>query len=606
MKDAIILAAGKGSRLRPTLAEDLPKGALELDGLAIVERSIQQLIQAGINTIWIGTGHGKAWYESLAQTYPQLNCIENPDYATTGSMATLANIIPSVKNDVLLLESDLLYETQVLTAVIDRTDEALVLSTPYQNVGDEVFLETSPKGALQSWSKTTPNDLQNAEVLAGISLVSKATLLNMAEVFQNAQDPKMDYEDALVAVSKQTPVYTMVLEDAVIMEIDDPQHLEIAAKRLHKINARNARRISQRKLLLNPGPATTSQRVKNAQIVSDICPRESEFNQVVTDVKTMISALASPNASEIETVLFSGSGTAAVESMISSVTGPNDNLLICNQGAYGERMAAMAEAHQLSYDVWSPDPLKAIDIDALEAKLSGNTYSHLAIVHHETSTGLLNNLTQIGACTNTYNVTLCVDAMSSFAAVDIDMHRDHVQFLTASSNKNIQGMAGISFVICDKAALDAIKDYPTRTVYLDLSHQHHFLSQKGQCQFTPPVQCFYALREALLELLEEGGPTKRYARYKAHWQQLTSCLEDLGFAHIIDKNAHGGLITAFTIPEQLNFNFDDFHDTLYRQHITIYPGKVGNLNTFRLSTIGDLHDIDIDRVVGVIRAYFNK
>ncbi len=604
MKDAIILAAGKGSRLRPTLADDLPKGALPLNGIAMVERSVQALLKVGITRIWIGTGHAKQWYEALAQKYPQITCIENPDYATTGSMHTLAQIVPQVKNDVILLESDLIYEDQVLKVVADRTDEALVLSTPYRIFGDEVFLTLGQNDRLLNWSKQAPSDIEDADVLAGISLLGGSTLSKMLALYQKAGTKKMDYEDALVAVSNDEPVYVMRLHDALIMEIDDAKHFELAKKMITELKSRNEAVTPTRKILLNPGPATTSERVKKAQIVADICPREAEFNRVVSDVKTMISALASETPETLETVLFSGSGTAAVESMVSSVTGPDDHLLICDQGAYGDRMVAMAEAHQLHHTVWRPDPLKALSIAELTLHLTQNKITHLAIVHHETSTGLLNDLTQIGQCTQLHDVTLCVDAMSSFAAVDIDMNRDHVQFLCASSNKNIQGMAGISFVITQKEALNTIKFYPKRTVYLDLYKQHEFLNQKGQCQFTPPVQCFYALREALYELREEGGAKARYARYKHYWNRLTACMESLGFEHIIDKSDHGALITAFKIPETMAFSFDEFHDTLYRQHITIYPGKVGTLNTFRLSTIGDLKDEDIDQVIATVQQYF--
>jgi 2-aminoethylphosphonate-pyruvate transaminase len=600
---AIILAAGCGTRLRPHLASHLPKGALPLQDTPIIETSIQTLLANGITTIYIGTGHGSDWYDALSNQYPGIHCIKNPDFATSGSMHTLAAIIPYINGPILLLESDLIYEKRAISYLYDYPEPNSILATPYYGYGDEVFITVNPQDYLVSMSKKADGDPQLQHVLSGISKCSLDLLHRMATCYQTHATRMVDYETILTESSQHIPIRILNNPEIHVMEVDTPDHYNRALSLYPDIKVRNRCHHHERRYLLNPGPATLSKAVQYAQIVPDICPRETEFTGVVSEIKQHLQTIASHQSDEVTVTLFSGSGTASVESMLSSVIRDTDHVLIINQGAYGERMIQIATIHGLPHTVFSPPPFTAIPYTALDNLLSQGRFTHLALVHHETTTGLLNDLGPISALAQHYQLIVCLDAMSSFGAAPLDMMTDTVHFCAASSNKNIQGTAGIGMVISQKAALAALANGPKRSLYLDLYSNAHY--QIHQFQFTPPVHTLYALREALRELMTEGV-SNRYARYQNAWQQLHTHMTTLGFDSIVDSQVHGGLITAYRVPPNSRFSFEDFHDYLYRRHITIYPGKLREHATFRMATIGDLTPTDITHICNEITTYFQK
>ena len=213
----------------------------------------------------------------------------------------------------------------------------------------------------------------------------------------------------------------------------------------------------KKNILLNPGPATTTDTVKLAQVVPDICPRENEFGNLMKDVSDELTNLVA-NSKEYSTILFGGSGTAAVESILTSVVQDNKAILIVNNGAYGKRMCEIAKRYNVNHIEFKSSPIKQIELNKLEAKIKSHTnISHIALVHNETTTGLLTDLDQIGNLVKKHKIELVVDGMSSFGAIPIDMIKSNISFLAASSNKNIQGMAGVGFVIANKKSLETIK-----------------------------------------------------------------------------------------------------------------------------------------------------
>ncbi len=351
--------------------------------------------------------------------------------------------------------------------------------------------------------------------------------------------------------------------------------------------------LPSRRILLTPGPATTTDAVKLAQVVADICPREPEFSAVlrsiVADLPRLIDAPADARA-----VLLCGSGTAAVEAMIGSLAASN-GLIVVNNGAYGERILRMATILGLPVLEFRSDPAAAIDLAELETVLVERPadMAQLAIVHHETTTGLLNDLPAIGALCDRYNVELLVDAMSSFAAIPIDMTACNIAGLAASANKNLQGMAGASFVIVRTAALARAKLRPPRSLYLDLVAEHDYFHAQGQMRFTAPVQTLYALRRAIDEILAESV-TGRRRRYDESWAILIDGLESRGFLPIVPRERQSRLITAVDASAIPGFVFEHLHDYMFARGITIYPGKLSGRETFRIANIGaiDLHDIE--------------
>lgn len=358
----------------------------------------------------------------------------------------------------------------------------------------------------------------------------------------------------------------------------------------------------KRNILLTPGPATTTDSVKYAQVVPDICPRENEFTDILNEVRADLVRIVNGNSEEYTSVLFGGSGTAVMDAVINSVVPQNRKIAIIVNGAYGERMVKIAEAYNISYEEISLNWGERIDIARVERKLKEDRQiAAIAIVHHETTTGILNPIREIGKLSKENNCIFIVDAISSFAGMQIDIKECNVDFLMSTSNKCIQGMAGIAFAICRKSELLKIKGYPKRSFYLDLFSQYEFFEKTGQMQFTPPVQVVYALRQAIKEYFEEGAQT-RYSRYSENWEVLRKGLEDMGFKFLLKEEDESHLL--MTIEEPENFDFKDMHDYLYERGFTIYPGKIGDKNTFRLAIIGAIYPEDIRKFIEAVRAFF--
>lgn len=361
----------------------------------------------------------------------------------------------------------------------------------------------------------------------------------------------------------------------------------------------------KRNILLNPGPATTTDTVKFAQVVPDICPREESFGRLMQAVATELTSFVG-RPEQYTTVLFGGSGTAAVEAILSSVV-DQGVILVVHNGAYGQRMYEIAKAHQLDVLEFTSPYDAMVDLHALETFLqhSPRKISHLAIVHHETTVGLLNDIKAIGQLCSRYQIDLIVDAMSSYGAIPIDMKEMNISYLAASSNKNLQGMAGISFVIADKKKLESLEHMTPRNYYLNLYAQYKYFAEKLQMRFTPPVQTFYALKQAIEELKQEGVE-ERYARYSASWRTLIQGIAQLGLKHLVEEQDHSKLVTAILEPDDAGYDFKEMHDYFYAHGITIYPGKWDKLKTFRIANIGAITYQDIERFLVLLKCYLQK
>jgi 2-aminoethylphosphonate aminotransferase len=362
----------------------------------------------------------------------------------------------------------------------------------------------------------------------------------------------------------------------------------------------------KRNVLLTPGPATTTDSVKFAQVVPDICPREKVFGSLMEYVCLELTRIVADPA-DYGTVLFGGSGTAAVESIVSTVVGPEDSIVIVNNGAYGKRMCEIAEAFGLNVTEFKSPPQALIDLSALELfiQILGRTPTHLAVVHHETTTGLLNDIAAIGKLCAKYHIDMIVDAISSFAAVPIRMKDMNIRYLAASSNKCIQGMAGVSFVIAEKSKLENRSGRKPSNYYLNLYAQYKFFSQTGQMRFTPPVQTLYALKQAINELKQEGLK-ERNRRYAKSWETLIAGIGRLGLTYIGSEEHHSMMVTSIVEPDFEGYDFYEMHDYLYSNGFTIYPGKLEERNTFRIANIGDITSKDIEALLKWLEIYFQK
>ncbi len=361
----------------------------------------------------------------------------------------------------------------------------------------------------------------------------------------------------------------------------------------------------KRNILLNPGPATTTDSVKRALVAPDICPREKEFCEVVREIRIDLVKIAHGDDS-YTCVLFAGSGTSVMDAAINSVTPPAKKIAIINNGAYGERMVKIAQAYNLDYvEIKYEFGAKINPSQVAEILKKDKDIACLAMVHHETTTGLLNPVKEIGKIVKENNCVFIVDTISSFAGIPIDIKDWQIDFMMSTSNKCIQGMAGVAFIICKKSELEKLKDYPRRSFYLNLYDQYLYFEKTGQSQFTPPVQILYALKQAIKEYFAEGGEN-RYQRYTENWKVLRQGLLDLGFKLFHEPEDESHILLTVYEPELPGYNFEAMHDYLYARGFTIYPGKIGNKNTFRLANMGEINTKDIKKFLKALASYLKS
>lgn len=362
----------------------------------------------------------------------------------------------------------------------------------------------------------------------------------------------------------------------------------------------------KRKILLNPGPATTTDTVKMAQVVSDICPREEEFTNLMSGIKNDLLKIVNADQEKYSTVLFGGSGTAVMESVISSVIGKEKKLLIIINGAYGDRMRKIAKTYLIPFKVIEYEWGNPINFDEVDGYLKSNSeIGYIAMVHHETSTGILNSIKIFSEFGEKYGHTLILDAISSYAGISIDVKKTPIEFIMSTSNKCIQGMAGLGFVICKNSELKQIRDIPNRSFYLSLYDQYNYMEKTGQMRFTPPVQTMYALRQAIDEYFDEGS-LNRYNRYTENWKTLREGLQKLGFNLLLDPENESHILLTVVEPKNPEYNFNKIHNQLYDKGFTIYPGKLGREKTFRLANMGAINSRDIDQFINELSNVIKK
>lgn len=349
----------------------------------------------------------------------------------------------------------------------------------------------------------------------------------------------------------------------------------------------------KRPILLNPGPGTTSASVKQAMVVADICPRVAPFQQLLSEIQHDLLRVVN-GLDHYTCIPFCGSGTAVMEACISSVPPAAATLLVIDNGVYGSRLAEIAAVYQIPVERLTYAASQPANPDEITARLEANPeIAGIAMVHHETTTGLLNPLEEMVSVARRLNRFSIVDAISSFAAIPLDLRQLPVDFLLASANKCLQGMAGLSFVIARKPALAKLAKQPQRSYYLDLYRQSMYLKEQGQMPFTPPVQVVYALKQALIEYFQEGS-SARAKRYRANWSCLHDGLAQLGFRFFLAPEHQSHILLTILEPDHPRFHFATLHNHLLEQGFTIYPGKLGPVATFRLAVIGDLHQADME------------
>jgi 2-aminoethylphosphonate-pyruvate transaminase len=348
-------------------------------------------------------------------------------------------------------------------------------------------------------------------------------------------------------------------------------------------------------LLLNPGPVTLTERVRRSLLQPDLCHRESEFFDLQDEVRALLLSTYALDAAQWAAVLLTASGTGAVESMLAALVPQSGRVLIVENGVYGERMTRICAQYGIAHQRLAGDWLQALDCDAVEALLDAKgeaPYTHLAVVHHETTTGRLNDLRRLGELCRARDVGLLVDGVSSFGAEALDFREGNLSAVAATANKCLHGVPGVSFVIVRRSALALAA---CRTYYLDLGRLARLQDQRNT-PFTPAVQGFYALLEALREFTEQGGQPARYRHYKTLAEQVRTGLASIGIDSVLPPEQSSVVLRAYRLPAGLTY--PALHDALKAQGFVIYAGQ-GDLSQtlFRISTMGNLTAADMQRLL---------
>lgn len=356
----------------------------------------------------------------------------------------------------------------------------------------------------------------------------------------------------------------------------------------------------KRNVLLNPGPATTTDSVKLAQVVPDICPREKEFAGLMKGLRSDLLKVAHAPEDQYTTVLFCGSGTVNLDICINSLVPADKKILVVNNGAYNSRAVEICRMYHLPHIDLKSSIFEQPDLNAVERTLQENP--DVAVVyccHHETGTGVLNPIREIGALAHKYGAIFITDTTSSLGMIPVDVVKDNIDFCMASAQKGLMAMAGLSFIIGKTDIIKASKNYPTRSYYCNLYMQYEYFEKTGEMHFTPPVQTVYATIQALKEYFQVGEEAK-FARHRRVYEAIRKGVTDMGFETVIDPKIESGLVVSVKYPDNPNWDFEKVHDYCYERGFTIYPGKISTTNTFRLCSLGNIDVKDIEDFFGVL------
>jgi 2-aminoethylphosphonate-pyruvate transaminase len=355
------------------------------------------------------------------------------------------------------------------------------------------------------------------------------------------------------------------------------------------------------KLLFTPGPLTTSRGVKQAML-RDLGSRDTEFIRVIHEIRQGLLGVAGLSTQAgYEAVLMQGSGTFALEGVVSSVVPMDGKLLMIINGAYGERIAKIAATYGIETVPLRFAENQVPNIEEIDKALAADpAITDVVVIHCETTSGVMNPIEAIGQVVKRHGKVYFVDSMSAFGAVPFDFEACQIDYLVSSANKCIEGVPGFAFAICRRDALLASAGR-ARTVSLDLLAQWRGLESNGQFRFTPPTHALLAFHQALAELEAEGGVAGRAARYQRNHQCVTEGMRGLGFQEYVPAELQGWIITAFLYPDDPKFSFEDFYMRLSQRDYLIYPGKVTQADCFRIGHIGRLFPADMLALLAAVR-----
>ena len=357
--------------------------------------------------------------------------------------------------------------------------------------------------------------------------------------------------------------------------------------------------------LLTPGPLTTTETVKR-EMLFDHCTWDEDYKAITQRIRTGLLRLAQVSEPEYTAVLMQGSGTFGVESVLTSAVGRGDKVLICANGAYGLRMAEIARRAGVSHVLYrQADDKRPEPAHVAQLLQDDPAITHVAMVHSETTSGILNDIEAVGKVVKAAGKVFLVDAMSSFGGVEIPVGAYGIDFLISSANKCIQGVPGFAFIVARRSLLEQCEGRAV-SLSLDLYDQWQVMEQDGKWRFTSPTHTVLAFARAMEELDAEGGIPARAARYAANQRLLAERLTALGFRLYLDPAVQGPFITSFYYPAGSRFTFAEMYEYIKARGYVLYPGKVTTADTFRVGNIGEIYAEDIENLAAIMADFLKE
>lgn len=353
--------------------------------------------------------------------------------------------------------------------------------------------------------------------------------------------------------------------------------------------------------LLTPGPLTTTTTVKEEMLL-DRCTWDDEYKEITQNIRKELLKLAHASSDQYTAVLMQGSGSFAVEAVMTTSLKAQDKALIITNGAYGKRIVKMAQYLGLNFTEYETSYHEYPDEEEIRGLLEKDeSFTHIVMVHCETTTGILNPIEMVSQVAKDFKKKLIVDAMSSFGGIDIDVPALEIDYLISSANKCIQGVPGFGFVIAKIHSLADCKGN-AQSLSLDLYNQWEEMDKDGKWRFTSPTHTVAAFSKALDELAQEGGVKARFHRYYENNKHLRDRMKAIGFASYVSEEKQSPIITSFLYPDD-SFNFPTFYLHMKQKGFVIYPGKLTEVDTFRIGNIGEIYKDDIDQLCNEIEEF---
>ena len=349
------------------------------------------------------------------------------------------------------------------------------------------------------------------------------------------------------------------------------------------------------KKLLTPGPLTTSESTKKAML-HDWGSRDIKFINLNKKIRqTLVELINGQNV--FECVPMQGSGTFSVEAMIGSLTNKKSKILILINGAYGQRMKKICSYMSRNFITYEVAEHEIHDINKIQNLINENKdLTHIFSVYCETTSGILNPIQSISELSKKNNISFFIDAMSAFGALPLDIKTTYFDAVAASSNKCLEGVPGVGFILVRKSVLQNSKNN-SHSLSLDLYDQWESMEKNAQWRFTPPTHVLAAFNQALIEHKKEDGTKGRYKRYKKNCKIICDGMAELGFKQLLPNEVQAPIIITFLQPKVQNFDFKKFYNSLSDKGLLIYHGKLTVADTFRIGCIGHLNEKDMNEAI---------